>query len=134
MRLKGIFFMAAALLLSSSCIRHELDPRFIESDEIRLIMSGKEIFTYDPLSCQMAYNNSRHEFRAFTDNMSDYFTLRLSSFPSTLNQEVSGEIIWNTEKGSGTLNNTAFKAVRLEGGKLWLWNATAGIAVVVSYL
>lgn len=134
MRLKGIFFMAAALLLSSSCIRHELDPRFIESDEIRLIMSGKEIFTYDPLSCQMAYYNSRHEFRAFTDNMSDYFTLRLSSFPSTLNQEVSGEIIWNTEKSSGTLNNTAFKAVRLEGGKLWLWNATAGIAVVVSYL
>ncbi len=134
MKLKGIILLAAALLLSGSCVRHELDPRFIESDEVRLIVSGEEIFSYEPLNCQMAYNSSKREFRVFTDNMSDCFTLRLSSFPSTLNQEVIGEIIWNTEKGSGTINNTAFKAVRLEGGKLWLWNATAGIAVVVSCL
>lgn len=134
MKVKNIIFLALALMLTASCTKHELDPRFVESEEIRLIVEGRNIFSYNERNCQMAYNAGKHEFRVFTDNMSDYYSLRLSSVPKVLNQEVSGEIVWNTEAESGSVYGSAFKAIRLEGGKIWLWDAADGIAVVVSCL
>lgn len=134
MKVKNIIFLALALVLAASCVKHELDPRFVESDEVRLIVEGRDVFSYNERNCQMAYNIGKHEFRVFTDNMSDYYSLRLSSIPKVLNQEVSGELVWSTAAESGSVYGTAFKAVRLEGGKIWLWDATDGIAVVVSCL
>lgn len=130
-----VFFISLALAFAlCSCTKSELDPRFIEEDTVRLVVSGSEVFRYNELSCQMSYNSGRREFRVHTDNMSDYFILTLSKIPSSTNQETEGGIVWNTASGSGRANSTAFKAVKLEGGKIWLWDAADNISVVVTCL
>lgn len=134
--MKGKHILALILSLTAicSCVKNELNPEFVKSDAVRLVVSGREMLRYDELTFQMAYNSTLHEFRVHTDNMSDYYIVRLSKVPNSVNQEVSGEIVWNTASGDGSINNTAFKAVRLEGGKIWLWDAADNVAVIVCCL
>ena len=45
---------------------------FVENNDIRLQIGGTVQFRYDPLTCQLSFSRDRLEFRAQTDNTSDY--------------------------------------------------------------
>lgn len=126
--------LIAVLLLVSSCDgTHEI-TNFSDTDAIRLEVAGITQFFYDPITCQMAFNRERGEFRVHTDSMSDYFIVDLSEIPTETGQEVTGDVIWTTTNDLMTRQNITLRLINSQGDRLWFWNANYRIGVEVRIL
>lgn len=126
--------MLGAALLLCGCQEERLMSAFSSRDEIRLQIGGEEKMCYDPLTCQLAYNPDRREFRVHTDNMSDFFSVVLSAIPVEDEEEVRGSLTYTTRTDIVRKNNVTFRAIRLEGDKIWLWNQSASIGIEIQIL
>lgn len=134
MKMKNFIFVFVAALLLCGCSDRMFTPEFLLDDSVR-IESGKYVFSYNPLTCQMAFNRGRKEFRVHTDSMSDYFRLVLDRFPTGENEEVTATLLeWTTGTGTNTRKNVTLKAVKLEGDTIWLWYADESVRMTVRYL
>ena len=132
-RLVIIFLLIAAALLTACRQHHDPSDDFKFDESIRLEIKGYTIFRYDPARCQIGFNRDRCEFRVHTDNMSDFYIIRLDDIPSAAGQTVSGTASWTTGDNLHS-KKTSFEVIRLEGGKIWLWSSTTRIAAVVMEL
>lgn len=133
-RPRHILLSIIAILLLAGCSDKRMRTAFSESDEIRLMVGGTVPFTYDPLTCQLAFSRERKEFRAHTDNMSDFYAVRFSEIPSTLDQTVTADLTWTTERDVLTRKNLTLEVVRIEGDQFWLWSNAGRIGLVVRIL
>lgn len=124
------FCLTLLAWLCTACV-YEPDEAFTASDDIVLEMGGTRVFVYDEGLCQLAWDSAANEFRAHTDNMSDYFILTLSELPGSEGQRVSGRLFWATALTGGHKNDITFKVVRLEGDVIWLWDARDRIGVSI---
>ena len=129
----SVLLLLLPLLLLAACSDQRMRNAFCESDEIHLMVGGDIPFTYDPNTCQLAFSRERKEFRAHTDNMSDFYMLRLDEMPDRVGQSVNGVASWTTGDDLHS-KKTAFEALKFEGGKIWLWSSSSRIAVVVQTL
>ncbi len=130
---KAVLYLLAALLLCSCSDDRFITP-FVSGDGIRLVENSKTLFSYDPNTCQMSFNRDKCEFRVHTDNMSDFYTITLSSIPQREGQEVRGTLVWTTSSDIYTKRNVTFSAEKLEGDKIWLWTSNGHIGLVVRIL
>lgn len=130
LRLSIIALLALCL---AGCREHNLSDDFKFDSTIRLEIKGYTIFRYDPLSCQIGFNRDRCEFRIHTDNMSDFYIIRLDEMPAAEGQTVNGTASWTTGDDLHT-KKTSFEVIHLEGGKIWLWSPGTRIAAVVMEL
>ena len=126
--------VAAALLLSGCGSRHGWDKDFTDNDVISLTVNKVKAFQYDPVTCQLGYNDARKEFRVSTDNMSDYFVVTLSKIPGGKDDQVTGSVTWTGDDYNHTLNNLSFEVAKMESGKIWLWNQANKLAVIIPVL
>jgi len=133
MRRIALILLGAALILCG-CQEDRLISAFSARDQIRLQVGGEEKMSYDPLSCQLAYNPVTREFRVHSDNMSDFFYLVLSAIPSGDDETVKGSLVYTTRTDIVRKNNVTLKAVRLEGDKIWLWSQSGQIGVEIQVL
>lgn len=123
--------VVAALLLAGCGDRHGWDKDFLDSGVISLTVNKVKTFEYDPVTCQLGYNDARREFRVSTDNMSDYFVVTLSKIPGGKDEQVTGSVTWTGDDYNHTLNNLSFEVAKMESGKIWLWNQANKIAIVI---
>ncbi len=107
---------------------------FVADDTVRLEIDGERVLSYDPVSCQLAYNEKRCEFRLNTDTMLDYFVLSLSEIPANPKTAVTATITWSTTSGERTKNNITLYAKRIQGDILWLCDDSCRNAAVVRVL
>ena len=107
---------------------------FCDNDEIRLLVGGTIAFTYDPNTCQLAFSRDLKEFRAHTDNMSDFYVATFSQVPSELGQRLSADLVWTTEREVLSRKNLTLEVVRLEGDECWLWSNAGRIGLPVRLL
>ena len=126
--------LLGAVLLLCGCQEERLLSAFSARDGIRLQIGGEEQLAYDPLTCQLAYNPDRREFRVHTDSMSDFFFVTLSSIPVEDGEEVRGNLVYTTRSDIVRKNNITLKAVRLEGDRIWLWSQSGRIGVEIQIL
>ena len=132
-RLIHIFACLPAILLWACEPHHAMSEEFAQDDEIRMEIKGYTTFRYDPNTCQIGFNRENCEFRVHTDNMSDFYVVRLDYIPVEEGEVLNGTVSWTT--GDDLHNKkTAFEAVKLEGSKIWLWSASTRIAMVVRTL
>ena len=124
----------AAVVLFCGCQEERLISAFSARDEIRLQVGGVEQLCYDPLTCQLGCNIDNREFRVHTDNMSDFFSLRLSSIPTEDEEQVTGSLVYTTKTDVVHKRNVTLKVVRIEGDRIWLWNQTSRIGVEIQIL
>ncbi|MCR4824981.1 MAG: hypothetical protein K5849_06475 [Bacteroidales bacterium] len=129
-----LILLLASLLPVSSCSDQRMQNAFCESEEIRLMVGGDIPFVYDPGTCQMAFSRDLREFRAHTDNMSDFYAVTLSDIPSSIGQRVSGNLIWTTREEVLTRKNLTLEVVRIEGEQFWLWSQTGRIGLTIKIL
>ncbi len=132
--MKKVFGLLLALLLLSACDGDRFRPAFELQTGLLLQERGKTIFRYDPLSCQTAFNRQRCEFRVHSDNMSDFYSVRLSRIPSSTGEKVTGQIRWTTDRDLVTKKNITLEVVKLEGDTIWLWSSGERIGVTVRLL
>lgn len=126
-------FLALAVLLCG-CNDTRRRNAFVESEDIRLQIGSTIQFRYDPLKCQLAFSRDRGEFRAQTDNTSDYYSIVLSEIPVTLGQRVSGDLTWTTETDILTRDDLDLEVLRIEADRIWLWSSSGRIGVVIRLL
>lgn len=122
------------LLLLAACSDQRMRNAFCESDEIHLMVGGDIPFTYDPNTCQLAFSRDRKEFRAHTDNMSDFYGVTLTEVPTRMGQRVQGDLIWTTETEVLTRKRLTLEVVRIEGDQIWLWSDSGRIGLGIRIL
>lgn len=127
----------AILLLASTLLCGCNDTRrrnaFVENNDIRLQVGSTVHFRYDPLTCQMAFSRDRKEFRAQTDNTSDYYSVVLSDIPVQTGETVSADLTWTTETDILTRNDLSLEVLKIDGNRIWLWSSSGriGVSIVV---
>jgi hypothetical protein len=125
----------AGCLILSSCSGSKIDPEFAATTDCNLRVKDEVVFKYDPLTCQSAFNREKREFRAHTDNMSDYYCVTLNAVPTAEGQKVKGSIVWTSRSSvdsRGGLNFVVEKTDR--SGRMWLWCRKERIGVVINVL
>lgn len=136
--MRKVLNIALVILASMAFVccngRHGYDRSFTDSDTISLTVNKVAVFQYDPMTCQLGYNDAKREFRVSTDNMSDYFVLTLSKIPSSKDERVTGDITWTGEDFIKDLRNQSFETVKVERGKIWLWCQASKLAVIIPIL
>ena len=128
--------LASAAILSalSGCSDQRMRSAFGENDEICLMVGGSIPFTYEPNTCQLSFSRDRKEFRAHTDNMSDFYAVTFTELPSTLGQTVTADLTWTTERDVLTRKNLTLEVVRIEGDQFWLWSNSGRIGLCIRIL
>ena len=132
MRKLALILLAAACL--ASCRSEEFREDFAEMEGVRCVVKGRSALVYNPASCQMSFNRERREFRVCRDNMSDFYSLKLSAIPAENGQKLSGDIQWTTSDNLNRKKNVGFEVVRNEADKFWLWSQTLRVGVIVVIL
>lgn len=128
-------FLAVLLLLLCGCgTDKRMRSAFTEHEELCLMVGGDLPFVYDPLTCQMAFSRDRKEFRAHTDNMSDFYAVTLSDIPSEPGQCVTADLVWTTRRDVLTRKNLTLEVVRVEGEQFWLWSDSGRIGLMLRVL
>ena len=123
-----------AVLLLSACADQRMRSAFSENEGVRL-MVGRDIpFIYDPATCQLAFSRDLKEFRAHTDNMSDFFVATFVQLPDALGQRVLADLVWTTERDVLTRKNLTLEVIRIEGDQFWLWSDTGKIGLCMRIL
>lgn len=132
MRKLAALVLAAVLLCG--CDDSRRINAFVENNDIRLQVGSTVNFRYDPLECQLAFSRDRREFRAQTDNTSDYYSIVFSEIPSQHGQHVSADLTWTTPMDILTRDNLSLEVVRIEGDMVWLWSSSGRIGVSIKLL
>lgn len=123
-------------LLAASCDRQSTTDlgQFVNDGTVRLEIDGATVFRYTANVCQLAFNEGRAEFRAFTDTMLDYFVLTLDRIPETPGTRVNASLIWSSGSGEKERKNITLDAKRIKGDIIWLCDDSRRNAVVVRVL
>ena len=134
-RLLAILLVIVTVMPVGCNRKGSYDKALLLDNTVCLMVKKSTVFSYDPLTCQMAYNKSTRQFRAGTDTMSDYFTVRLSSVPSSSGQTVTGDVTWTTSSSVSSLSGVTFEVEQVDSdGNVWLWSSRQEIAAVVKIL
>lgn len=132
-RLLTIMMTALALLLCS-CQKETPDGAFLASEGTQLKINGRKILEYNPLNCQMSFNYSTRVFTVVSDNGADFYSIALSEIPYEAGEQVSGNLQWTSNSVRKSKNNVALDVYRVEGDRIWLWNAKLDIQVSLDIL
>ena len=55
------------MITVSGCI-YDIDEILLQREDISMTVKGAEQFVYDPVTCQLGYNEAENEFRVLDDN------------------------------------------------------------------
>lgn len=122
------------LLLLCACNETRRINAFVENNDIRLQVGSTVHFRYDPLTCQLSFSRDRKEFRAQTDNTSDYYSVVFTEIPSETGQTVGADLTWTTETDILTRKNLTLEVIKTEGEKIWLWSSSGRIGLSIMLL
>ena len=133
MRRPYILLLLSALLLAG-CAGNRMRDAFEDGDELRLMVGGQVVFIYEPNTCQLAFSREQKEFRAHTDNMSDFYVVDFSDIPANVGQSLTADLVWTTERDVLTRKNLTLEVIRIEGDRFWLWSRTGKIGLCMRIL
>ncbi len=126
--------LLCATLLLAACVDQRTRNAFSENEGVRLMVGRDIAFTYDPATCQLAFSRDLREFRAHTDNMSDFFVVTFTELPAAFGQFVTADLTWTTERDVLTRKNLTLEVIRVEGDQFWLWSDTGRIGLCMRIL
>lgn len=135
MKRRTLTYILLASICLASCTSNKVDPEFVASTDFELRVKDQTVFAYDPLTCQVAFNRQKREFRVHKDNMSDYYCLTLKAVPTAEDQKVKGDITWTSRSDVVTKRDLNFVVKKADrSGRLWLWCKKERIGAVIEVL
>ena len=132
-----VLFMTllAALVGVGGCNPYDVNEILISSDDISLTVKGDPVFVFDADDCQYAYNSGRREYRAMTDDVSEFFVFRAHETLSYVGQEFTADLTYTADHKVKSLTDQVFKVEKIDEGKglVWLWcqSRKAGLVIKV---
>lgn len=122
----------AAMTLAHSCSPYKIDEILMSRDDVSLTIEGLPVFVYNEDKCQLAYNTERNEYRAMTDDMTDYFILKANQKLTTIDQQFTADLTYTTSGSPTTLKELSFTIEKIsnESGLVWVWCKEYAIGIV----
>ena len=115
--------------------RWEIDEILLDREDISLTIKGEDIFIYDPLTCQLSFNKSDNTYRMYDDRISDWVIVECSERPDTEGQSLTADITWTTSSSIKIERGLRFTVQKTAAdGKVWLWNKSKKIGIVIKNL
>ena len=122
-------------IAASSCQGSKVDPEFVGTNTTGLTVKGQKVFVFDSMNCQTSFKRESCEYRSFTDNMSDYYCVKLDYVPTEIGQKVKGELKWTSKSEIISKKGLSFTVEKTDrGGRLWLWCRKESIGVIIQTL
>ena len=107
----------------------------VGTNKVTLNVRGTIVFSYDEVTCQLAYNTERDEYRAMTDDMSNWFVLKTKARMTTLDQEFVADLVYkmSNDKDEKSEKNRTFRIIKIDNdsGLVWLNCSSRNINMVV---
>ena len=135
-RIKTIIAGIVLLCTLPACIQEgTYTPEFLTDNTLRMAVGKTDVITFNPLNCQYAFNTDQLEFRLHTDNMSDYFIVRLQAEPTKEDQIITAGLLrWTSPTGADEVRkNIALQVVKMEDDVVWLWYSRESIKMTVRF-
>lgn len=131
---KTILILIIAVFIQGCC-RYDIDEVLLQREDISLTFKGDLQFAYNPLNCQLGYNDTDNEYRVYNDLLSDWFIIKCSSKPDTEGQTVNADLIWTTSSSIRKENGLSFIVQKTDDkGQVWMWNKSKRIGIVIKNL
>ena len=115
--------------------RQEMMEAIVGTNKVTLNVRGTIVFSYDEATCQLAYNTERDEYRAMTDDMSNWFVLKTKARMTTLDQEFVADLVYkvSNDKDEKSEKNRTFRIIKIDNdsGLVWLNCSSRNINMVV---
>ena len=133
---KYLYLIASLVLVCTGCKEKvEMDLGMYESEQVSLMVKGKQVFTFTEGDGQLGYNRTLKQFRAGNDDMTGFFVLTCSEIPRQEGQEVRADIQWTSGNSVKSSSGIILKVEKMDGtGLVWLWNAADKTGAVVKIL
>ena len=136
--MRKYLYIVSLLLAATGCRdpkKVEPDPVMYESNQVSLMVKGKQVFTFTEGDGQLGYNPSLKQFRAGNDDMTSFFVLTLDELPRQEGQEIRADIQWTSGNSAKTTSGITLKVEKYDGtGLVWLWNAADKTGAIVKIL
>ena len=133
---KYLYILASLVLVSTGCKEKvEMDLGMYESEQVSLMVKGKQVFTFTEGDGQLGYNRTLKQFRAGNDDMTGFFVITCSDLPRQEGQEFRADIQWTSGNSVKSSSGITLKVEKMDGtGLVWLWNAADKTGAVVKIL
>lgn len=130
-RLRNIL-LVVILLSATACRQYDVDAILLDRDDISLTVKGSLCMAFDPLTCQLGYNDSRNEFRVYDDLISNMFIIVCNRTPDTEGMYLKADVIYTMPSSTKKLSGLEFQVRKIASdGKVWLWNDSKKVGVVI---
>ena len=133
---KYLYIIVLLALVFTGCKEKvEMDLDMYNSEQICLMVKGKEVFLFDEGTGQLGYNRALRQFRAGNDDMTGFFILTCSEVPRQEGQEIRADLQWTSGSSVKSSSGITLKVEKYDGtGLVWLWNAADKTGAVVKIL
>lgn len=133
--MKRLILIATIVITAAGCNRYDIDEILLQREDISLTIKGNEVFSYDPDTCQLGYNDESNEFRSFDDNAGHWFKIRCSASPDTEGQIIKATLDYTTTNDNKSLRDIEMTVKKIsKDGRIWLWNDSRKIGAVIKRL
>lgn len=129
-RIIYLLILAAGIMLTFTQCKdiddNTLSPEqesFIEKTDYGVYASSV-LFTYDENTCQTATGPAANSIRIQTDDMAKYVSVVLDAVPA-LNKDLKGDVALKGIGNSSGGNGQSLKILKMQDGKVWVWNNDA---------
>ena len=128
-----IIFLTIAVITTGCC--YNIDEILLQREDISFTMRGEDLFVYDPLDCQLSHSIPDNVYRMYDDRLSDWVIVKCSERPDTEGQSLSVDLIWTASSSTRTETGLTFSVQKTSGdGKVWMWNKSKKIGIVIKNL
>lgn len=132
--MKRLILLLVFALSAISCEMSREMEAFSAKTGIRLEIKQSVVFAASEDDIQLAFNRHNREFRAQTDDMSDWFCVQFERMPHNEGDEVKASVSWTSSLGSGRKNKITLRVLKTEGDTMWLWEPNAQTALTIRIL
>lgn len=119
----------------TGCRCFDIDEILLEREDLSLTVKGELQFSYDPLTCQIGQNVTENEYRIYDDILSNWLIVKCDEKPTHEGQKFQATISWTTSDDVRKENDLEFEVHKIDSkGKIWMWNNSKDIGVVIQEL
>ena len=130
--MRRVLFIFSFILVLTGCNPENMETPFMETSDISLTWKGNTQVLYNASTCQLAYNDSKNEFRVYDDRLADWFVVRCEEKPSSEGQTVVADVSWTGERNPKVFNALEFTVRKIsDNGLIWMWNSSNRIGIII---
>lgn len=133
--MRRLIMILVIIIAVAGCRRYDVDEVLLMKDDISLTFKGETQVVYDPLTCQLSHNRDTYEFRMYDDRLSYWLTVKCSERPDTEGQSIYADVSWTASSRTRTEHSLKFVVRKTSpDGRIWLWNKSKSIGIVIKNL